>query len=39
MPGPTPPPDELDLTTIGLAVFFLALIATVGALLLLPAIF
>jgi hypothetical protein len=39
MPGPTPPSKELDLTTIGLLVFFVALIATVGALLLLPAVF
>jgi hypothetical protein len=39
---PAPPPGEadegLDLLTIGLFVFFVALIATVGALLLLPAI-
>ena len=35
----TPPPQgELDLLTIGLVVFFLALIATVGALLILPAV-
>jgi hypothetical protein len=36
----TPPPegDGLDLLTIGLVVFFLALIATVGALLILPAV-
>jgi len=35
----TPPPEgELDLLTIGLVVFFLALIATVAALLILPAV-
>jgi hypothetical protein len=35
----TPPADgELDLLTIGLVVFFVALIATVGALLILPAV-
>ena len=33
------PSGELDLLTIGLVVFFLALIAIVGALLLLQAIF
>jgi hypothetical protein len=38
--SPTPPPgDGLDLLTIGLMVFFVALIVIVGALLLLPAIF
>jgi hypothetical protein len=31
--------DELDLTSIGLAVFFVSLILVVGALLILPAIF
>ncbi|MDQ2673260.1 MAG: hypothetical protein M3Y40_01255, partial [Chloroflexota bacterium] len=31
--------DELDLTAIGLAVFFVSLILVVGALLILPAIF
>ena len=30
---------ELDLTSIGLAVFFVSLILVVGALLILPAIF
>ncbi|MDQ2674676.1 MAG: hypothetical protein M3Y40_08460 [Chloroflexota bacterium] len=33
------PVDELDLTSIGLAVFFVSLILVVGALLILPAIF
>jgi hypothetical protein len=32
-------PDGADLVTIGLAVFFVSLIAVVGALLILPAIF
>jgi hypothetical protein len=31
--------DDLDLASIGLAVFFLSLIVVVGALLILPAIF
>jgi hypothetical protein len=31
--------DELDLTAIGLAVFFVSLIVVVGALLILPAVF
>ena len=30
---------ELDLTSIGLAVFFVSLIVVVGALLILPAVF
>lgn len=46
-PGPTPPAPEpgrepageLDLLTIGLAVFFVSLILVVGALLILPAVF
>jgi hypothetical protein len=33
------PTDDLDLLSIGLAVFFLSLIVVVGALLILPAIF
>ena len=33
------PQGELDLLTIGLAVFFLSLILVVGALLILPAVF
>jgi hypothetical protein len=33
-----PSADELDLTSIGLAVFFVSLILVVGALLILPAI-
>lgn len=33
------PADDLDLASIGLAVFFLSLIVVVGALLILPAIF
>jgi len=33
------PTGELDLTAIGLAVFFVSLILVVGALLILPAIF
>ena len=33
------PTDALDLTSIGLAVFFVSLILVVGALLILPAIF
>lgn len=32
-------PRQIDLLTLGLAVFFLALIAVVAALLILPAIF
>lgn len=32
-------PEAGDLVTIGLAVFFVSLIAVVGALLILPAIF
>lgn len=36
---PPEPADELDLTSIGLAVFFVSLILVVGALLILPAIF
>jgi hypothetical protein len=35
----TTPADELDLASIGLAVFFVSLILVVGALLFLPAIF
>jgi hypothetical protein len=35
----SPTVDELDLTSIGLAVFFVSLILVVGALLILPAIF
>lgn len=31
--------DELDLASIGLAVFFVSMILVVGALLILPAIF
>ena len=31
--------DQLDLTSIGLAVFFVSLIVVVGALLILPAVF
>ena len=31
--------DQLDLATVGLAVFFVSLIVIVGLLLLLPAIF
>ena len=41
-PAPTDSPeagDELDLTSIGLAVFFVSMILVVGALLILPAIF
>jgi hypothetical protein len=38
-PETTEPTDELDLTAIGLAVFFVSLILVVGALLILPAIF
>jgi hypothetical protein len=39
-PGGTPKgPDDGDLVTIGLAVFFVSLIAVVGALLILPAVF
>ena len=46
-PRPTPsapepghePVGELDLLTIGLAVFFVSLILVVGALLILPAVF
>jgi hypothetical protein len=37
-PGDVPRGD-LDLLTIGLAVFFLSLILVVGALLILPAVF
>ena len=33
------PKGELDLLTIGLAVFFVSLILVVGALLILPAVF
>ena len=33
------PKDDLDLASVGLAVFFLSLIVVVGALLILPAIF
>jgi hypothetical protein len=33
------PTDDLDLVSIGLAVFFLSLVVVVGALLILPAIF
>ena len=33
------PSDELDLTSIGLTVFFVSLIVVVGALLILPAVF
>ncbi len=33
------PADDLDLLSIGLAVFFLSLLVVVGALLILPAIF
>ena len=33
------PGDALDLTSIGLAVFFVSLIVVVGALLILPAVF
>ena len=33
------PQGELDLLTIGLAVFFVSLILVVGALLILPAVF
>jgi len=33
------PTDDLDLLSIGLAVFFLSLVVVVGALLILPAIF
>lgn len=33
------PTDDLDLTSIGLAVFFVSMIVVVGALLILPAIF
>jgi hypothetical protein len=39
---PTDPAEargELDLTAVGLAVFFVSLILVVGALLILPAIF
>jgi hypothetical protein len=36
---PTEPSEELDLASIGLAVFFVSLILVVGALLILPAIF
>ncbi len=37
---PTPAAeDELDLASIGLAVFFVSLILVVGALLIVPAIF
>lgn len=35
---PAAPGDGLDLLSIGLAVFFIALIVTVGAMLLLPRI-
>ena len=38
-PRPTPPKGDLDLLTIGLAVFFVSLILVVGALLILPAVF
>ena len=36
---PAEPGDQLDLTSIGLAVFFVSLIVVVGALLILPAVF
>ena len=36
---PAEPADALDLTTIGLAVFFVSLIVVVAALLILPAVF
>jgi hypothetical protein len=39
-PGaPEPAPRQVDLLTLGLAVFFVSLIAIVAALLILPAIF
>jgi len=38
-PEPAEPAEELDLASIGLAVFFVSLILVVGALLILPAIF
>ena len=36
---PAEPGDALDLTSIGLTVFFVSLIVVVGALLILPAVF
>jgi hypothetical protein len=36
---PAEPSAQLDLTSIGLAVFFVSLIVVVGALLILPAVF
>jgi hypothetical protein len=36
---PLEPTDQLDLASIGLAVFFVSMILVVGALLILPAIF
>jgi hypothetical protein len=37
-PAGDPPPGELDLAAVGLAVFFLSLIAIVAALLIVPAL-
>ena len=39
MDDPPEPNDELDLASIGLAVFFVSMIVVVGALLILPNIF
>jgi len=39
MEAPRGPDGTVDLLTVGLLVFFVALIAIVGALLILPAVF